>query len=818
MTKARDIANIIGSSNTTIIGPEAGVDSTGAAAVALGEKTLKSAGAGENNIAIGKKSFDGSSASNFGGSNNNISLGTSAGESFSRPNNPSGDTTPASSKNVMMGHKVGAESRMNGTHFQYYSGYGNQAADVAEKNVFIGNYAGYKQNFHGVGLTSDPSTGNPHVGYDYTSAYMRAQTPVENVWIGYGAGRYSTGLSGSVLLGVDSGAGMVGHADPYDSSQTYAAKQGNIIAIGNRSAFVVPTYSNQTPTHSVAINRSCYGSAMQDVICIGEYSGTTTSIPSTNYLKYTVDKKTMIAIGKFAGGIRYSSRTIENGYVGGAMGYGLFIGYAAGSSRKFANPNPDSNGMSDNNKANEICIGRNAGAYTGFSSYDISNMPSAKTSYGGVYYSYTGGVSAMDENISIGRGAGSQTKAAAGNINLGGAAGGYNDASKYNINLGGGAGSQIKVSGYGALNGTGSDMVSKSNIFIGDRAGWRSHHTKSNIAIGNYTHHKGMAGENSIFIGQRVGNQSHQHRHRIIEIGGQGHTSSSGYGANTYMHPVVNNAIVLGFSNFSTATSSGSSDQSSLFPGSGSESEAKPVQFPVIVGHKNEGMATKAVAVGSNNYIRTPLNGGSSADNSRLKQIIIGNDNEITATYNESVASHSNTNILIGDLNSIANTSYNTSGGQISLGNRTRNVGKDSVAIGHDADGGGVDKAITLGASTLASLRSNQTSISSLSDLRDKSNIEELTLGLEFINSVRPVKFTWDRRTPDDYNGKVAAGFIAQEVLEAQTDADAAYMDLVDESNPEQLHVKAGNILPALVKAIQELTDRVEALEAKLSE
>ena len=105
-----------------------------------------------------------------------------------------------------------------------------------------------------------------------------------------------------------------------------------------------------------------------------------------------------------------------------------------------------------------------------------------------------------------------------------------------------------------------------------------------------------------------------------------------------------------------------------------------------------------------------------------------------------------------------------------------------------------------------------------MSDLRDKGNIEELTLGLEFINSVRPVKFTWDRRTPDDFNGKVAAGFIAQEVLEAQTNADAAYMDLVDESNPEQLHVKAGNILPALVKAIQELTDRVEALEAKLSE
>ena len=815
MTKARDIANIIGSSNTTIIGPEAGLGSTGASAVALGEKTLKDAGTGVNNIAIGKKSFDGTSASNFSGSNNNISLGTSAGESFSRPNNPTGDTTPASSKNLMIGHKVGAESRMNGTHYQYYSGNGNQPADVAERNVFIGNYVGYKQNYFGVGLTSDPSSGNPSSGYDYTSGYLRSQTPVDNVWIGHGAGELSTGVSGSVLIGVLAGRGQVGHADPYDDSQTYSDKQGNMIAIGKMSSGVVPTYS--ASDHSIAVHRSCYGSAMQDTITIGEYSGTTTPIPSTNYLKYTVDKTSMIAIGKWAGGIRYSSRTVENGFVGGALGYGIFIGRAAGAGRRFANPQPDDNGMSDSNKANEISIGRSAGSYTGFGVYDVANMSAAKLVGSTGVYGWNG-VSEVSDNICIGTHAGAESRAVQGNINIGGGAGRSVDATRDNINIGQSAGAQIKVTGYGALDGTGNDMVAKDNIHIGLSAGWRAHHSKGNVRIGTHVGEQGISGENGVFIGNFVGNQNNQHRHQIIEIGGQGHLSSSSYGSNTYMHPVVNNAIVLGFSNFSTGTEVGSSDQSSNFPGSGSESESQPVQFPVIVGHKNEGMATKAIAVGSNNYIRTPLNGGSGTDNSRLKQIIIGNDNEITAVNDGSLASFSNTNILIGDLNSIANTSYNTTGGQISLGNRTRNVGKDSVAIGHDADGGGIDNAITLGASTLASLRSNQTSISSLSDSRDKGNIEELTLGLEFINSVRPVKFTWDRRTPDDFNGKVAAGFIAQEVLEAQTNADAAYMDLVDESNPEQLHVKAGNILPALVKAIQELTDRVEALEARLGE
>ena len=351
MTKARDIANIIGSSNTTIIGPEAGLGSTGASAVALGEKTLKDAGTGVNNIAIGKKAFDGTSASNFSGSNNNISLGTSAGESFSRPNNPTGDTTPASSKNLMIGHKVGAESRMNGTHYQYYSGYGNQPADVAERNVFIGNYVGYKQNYFGVGLTSDPSSGNPSSGYDYTSGYLRSQTPVDNVWIGHGAGEFSTGVSGSVLVGSQAGRGQVGHADPYNATQTYSDKQGNMIAIGRMSSAVLPTYS--TSDHSIAVHRSCYGTGMQDTITIGEAAGTTTPIPSTNYLKYTTDKNSMIAIGKWAAGIRYSQAdAVEYGYVGGAQGYGIFIGRSAGSRRKFANPQPGSNGMSDGNKAN----------------------------------------------------------------------------------------------------------------------------------------------------------------------------------------------------------------------------------------------------------------------------------------------------------------------------------------------------------------------------------------------------------------------------------------------------------------------------------
>ena len=46
------------------------------------------------------------------------------------------------------------------------------------------------------------------------------------------------------------------------------------------------------------------------------------------------------------------------------------------------------------------------------------------------------------------------------------------------------------------------------------------------------------------------------------------------------------------------------------------------------------------------------------------------------------------------------------------------------------------------------------------------------------------------------------------------TDFDASWLDLVYESNPEKLEAKQGKLIPVLVKAIQELSVKVTALEA----
>ena len=72
-----------------------------------------------------------------------------------------------------------------------------------------------------------------------------------------------------------------------------------------------------------------------------------------------------------------------------------------------------------------------------------------------------------------------------------------------------------------------------------------------------------------------------------------------------------------------------------------------------------------------------------------------------------------------------------------------------------------------MGNSNVTELRCADTTISSLSDARDKTDIIDLPWGLDFVDSLRPVQFTWDRRvlTPEDkdwhMNGKKRVGFLA---------------------------------------------------------
>ena len=125
---------------------------------------------------------------------------------------------------------------------------------------------------------------------------------------------------------------------------------------------------------------------------------------------------------------------------------------------------------------------------------------------------------------------------------------------------------------------------------------------------------------------------------------------------------------------------------------------------------------------------------------------------------------------------------------------------------------------INLGGTYVTSLRCNVTSISSLSDARDKTNVQDIEWGLDFINDLRPVSFTWDRRDGSNSGGK-DIGFIAQEVAQVEEDnSSVGHTNMVDWDNPEKLELAPQKSFPILVKAVQELSAQVQALQARVAE
>jgi len=103
-----------------------------------------------------------------------------------------------------------------------------------------------------------------------------------------------------------------------------------------------------------------------------------------------------------------------------------------------------------------------------------------------------------------------------------------------------------------------------------------------------------------------------------------------------------------------------------------------------------------------------------------------------------------------------------------------------------------------------------------LSDGRDKTDVVDLPHGLDFINQTRPVRFKWDIRDGQPGQGKQGTtnyGFIAQELLEIGNNEEHR---LVYESNPDKLEARYSNLIPMLTKAIQELSEKIDAQQNEI--
>ena len=104
-----------------------------------------------------------------------------------------------------------------------------------------------------------------------------------------------------------------------------------------------------------------------------------------------------------------------------------------------------------------------------------------------------------------------------------------------------------------------------------------------------------------------------------------------------------------------------------------------------------------------------------------------------------------------------------------------------------------------------------------VSDERDKKEIKDLELGVDFVNKLKPRKFKWDLRNSEVDKNKQASGFVAQEVQEILEQTNTGYTGIVDTNNPDQYTVAQSNLIPILVKAVQELSAEVKQLKQQLN-
>ena len=105
-------------------------------------------------------------------------------------------------------------------------------------------------------------------------------------------------------------------------------------------------------------------------------------------------------------------------------------------------------------------------------------------------------------------------------------------------------------------------------------------------------------------------------------------------------------------------------------------------------------------------------------------------------------------------------------------------------------------------------IHSTSQSISGISDVRLKENITDIDTGLAEIMALQPRRFDWK-----DGGGTVLAGFVAQEVESVLPDliGNFKHDDFEDAKS-----LRMGDILPTLVKAMQEQQAIIESLTARL--
>jgi hypothetical protein len=585
--------------------------------------------------------------------------------------------------------------------------------------------------------------------------------------IGYNAGYSNTSGTNNTNLGYQAG---------------YAVTTGNSnTLIGNNTGAGISTGSGFTVVGKDAGNGATYTGS--NVIMLG-YDAEASSATVSNEITLGNNNITSFRIPGLQSGASDGDVLTYNASAGKLE---LQAGGGGGAS--------DLNGLSD-------CLVDTASLYVGEVPSGLSGNPQDNTVLG-----IDAGASITSANTCtiIGSNAGNSITTGNRQTIVGHDAGSSITTSGSNTIFGYEAGKGI--SGFSDRNVVVGDMACRTsagddNVAIGSSAGYSwNNAVEDAVAIGSFSSSASSGASGMVAIGRKSARANTSANH--ISIGYEAGYSNTSGSANTNVgyqagYNVTTNGSNTNLGYQSMQLSVGSNNTFLGYQaGQGFNASTSTASNNIAIGYK--AMMQRRGGNGNN--------------------VVIGND-----AYKNSDGGYGN--VVIGNnAVQVTGSSYNNVaiGKSVSLNSNSDN---NSVVIGFSAVGGG-SNTVTLGNSSISTLRCAVTSITSLSDERDKTDIKDLGYGLAFIDALQPREFVWNNRPEirteydDDGNetevefysankGKKDFGFIAQEVKELDNDT----LRLVYDENPDKLELSYGKLVPILVQAIKELKEEVELLKS----
>jgi len=167
-----------------------------------------------------------------------------------------------------------------------------------------------------------------------------------------------------------------------------------------------------------------------------------------------------------------------------------------------------------------------------------------------------------------------------------------------------------------------------------------------------------------------------------------------------------------------------------------------------------------------------------------------------------------------------------------SVSDPSANSATNQIVIGYGVTGTG-NNEIALGNTSISAIKAQVTSITGYSDSRIKRDIRDTDLGLALINELRPVKYRL--KNPADYPASlleqryktgeesrpkddetVYDGLVAQEVKASLDNMGLEWSGWSKNDSDGKQGIQYGALVVPLIKAVQELSAKVDKLESQL--